>query len=107
MTVLLNQTQHLDHLSRAALPAMPIDQFGQQTIITLRPQSALTPRCQRLRSGERPGLALQYVEIVLEIEHLLIALVTALVAGEAAAFVPDLDATRIESDLDRFADINR
>jgi len=44
---------------------------------------------------------------VFEIEYLLIALVTALVTGEASPFVPDLDATRIEPDLDRFADINR
>ena len=42
-----------------------------------------------------------------EIEHLLMAFVTALVAGEAATFVPDLDTARIESDLNRPADIDR
>src|ERR1700737_5191520 len=66
----------------------------------------MTPRRQRLRSDKRARLALQHVEIMFEIEHLLIALVTTLMAGEAAPFVPDLDATRIEPDLDRFADIN-
>src|SRR5271166_5106108 len=107
MPMLAYQTQHLDHLAGAALLAVPTDQFGQQAIITLRPQPALPPRRQRLRSDECSRLTLQHVEIVFEIEHLLMAFVAALVAGEAATFVPDLDATRIEPDLDRPADLDR
>src|SRR5579863_1505091 len=107
MPMLPYQTQHLDHLACAALLAVPTDQFGQQAIVTLWPEPTLPPRRQRLRSDQRSRLTLQHVEIACEIEHLLMAFVTALVAGEAAAFVPDLDATRMESDLDRPADLDR
>ena len=87
MPVLFNQTQHLDHLARAALLAVPGNQFGQQAIVTLRPQPALTPRRQRLRSDQRSRLALQHVKIMFEIQHLLMAFVTAFMPRDAATFI--------------------
>jgi hypothetical protein len=42
-----------------------------------------------------------------ELEHLLMSLVTALVASETVALIPDLYVTRIEPDLDCLAHLNR
>ena len=50
MSMLLDQAQHLNHLARAALLAVPVDQFVEQPIITLRPQ----PRCRHAASGFEP-----------------------------------------------------
>src|SRR6516165_8714000 len=96
-----DQAQHLDHLARAAGLTVPLDKLGQQPIITGRPESALPPRRQRLRTDQPTRLAFQHVEIMCEIEHLLMAFVAALVTCEGAAFIADLDVARMEPHRDR------
>ncbi len=75
MPVLFYEAQYLDHLTRAALLSVAAYQFGQQAIVTLRPKPAPAPRKERLRSRLR---SFQGVEVVLEIEHLPVAFIAAL-----------------------------
>ncbi len=82
MTMRSNEAQHLDHLACAAGLAVPLDKLAHQPIITRRQESALPPRGQWLRTDQRTRLALQHVEIMFEIEHLLMTLVAALVARD-------------------------
>jgi hypothetical protein len=42
-----------------------------------------------------------------EVEHLLVALIAALMQGDAAAFIADFDVTRIKSHFDRLAGWSR
>src|SRR6266853_2784493 len=65
-----------------------------EPVETLRPASAFAPLPQWTRSRQRSRFLLQYIEIVLQIEHLLIATETALVPRHALQFLPDLDIRR-------------
>src|ERR1700682_376983 len=71
-----DQAKHLNHLARAARLAMSINELCEQPIITLRSQTTLAPCGQRLRADKRTGFAFQHVEIVIEVEHLLVAFLT-------------------------------
>src|ERR1017187_8219589 len=93
-TVPLAEREQLDHLPRAWVFAMPFLQTQPQPVETLRPPSAFAPLPQRTRSRQRSRFLLQHVEIVLQIEHLLIAPETALVPRHALPFLPDLDISR-------------
>src|ERR1017187_4015797 len=86
---------------------MSASQLFEQSMVTLRPQSAFPPLCERLRSDERAGLSLQHPKIMFQVENLLLPLVAALVARDAAALVPDFHVARIESYLDRLAGLGR
>src|SRR5271167_1585033 len=90
MAVLLDQAQHLDHLARAALLSMTTDQLVEESIVTGRPPSSLPPRRERFGSGQRARLALEHIQIMFQLRHLLMAFVTALVARDAAALVANL-----------------
>src|SRR6266478_3798960 len=61
-----DQAEHLNHLTRAALLAMSINELCEQLIVTRRPESSLAPCCRRRRAAKRARLALQHVEIVFE-----------------------------------------
>src|SRR2546421_7300847 len=63
-----DQAEYLNHLTRAALLAMSIDELCEQLIVTRRPESSLAPCCQWLRAAQRARLALQHIEIVFEVE---------------------------------------
>ena len=65
-----------------------------EPVEALRPASAFAPLLQRTRSRQRSRFLLQHVEIVLQIEHLLIATETALVPRHALPLLPDLDIGR-------------
>ncbi|HKH43626.1 MAG TPA: hypothetical protein VKM72_03090 [Thermoanaerobaculia bacterium] len=81
-----------DHLLRPGLAPVALDQRLPEAVVALRPAAEPTPLLQRLAAGERAGLALQHVEVVLEIEDLLVPAVAPLVTGHALALVPDLHA---------------
>jgi len=91
-----DQAKHLNHLARAARLAMALNELCEQPILTFRPQTTLALCGQRLRADKRTGFAFQHVEIVIEVEHLLVAFVAAFVAGDAAALIAHFDVTRIE-----------
>src|SRR5712691_5256673 len=69
-------------------------QAQPEPVETLRPAPAFTPLPQWTRSRQRSRFLLQYVEIVLQIEYLLIAPETTLVPRHALPFLPDLDIRR-------------
>ena len=52
---------------------------------------------QRLRPCQRARLVAQHIEVMLEIEHMLAAAVTALVTGDQATGLPDLDVQRMDA----------
>ena len=85
MSVLFDQAYHLNHLTGATLFSVPANQLFQQPIVTLWPQSFFPPRRERLGAGQRARLALQHIQVVLQVEHLLLTSVIAFVAGDAAA----------------------
>src|SRR3954451_14881357 len=93
--VLLRQLEQLDHLPGAALLAVPSDERFPDPIETRRPQTSLPPLFQRLRSGQRPWLAIENVEIVFEIQDLLLTAVTALVTRDTPAVVPQLNSAGV------------
>jgi len=74
----------------AALLAVPFDERFPDPVETRRPQTSLPPLFQRLRSGQRPWLAIENVEIVFKIQDLLLTAVTALVTGDTPAVMPQL-----------------
>jgi hypothetical protein len=47
VAVVFDQTQHLNHLARAARLTVSIYKLCEQLIVTLGPQSPLTPRSER------------------------------------------------------------
>src|SRR5258705_11786299 len=95
MTVLLRQLEQLDYLPGTALLSVPFDERFPDPVETRRPQAGLPSLFQRLRSGECAWLAIQNIEIVLQIQDLLLAAITTLVTGDAPAIVPKLYGARI------------
>src|SRR6266545_3259996 len=69
-------------------------QTKPEPVETLWPASAFPPLPQWTRSRQRSRFLLQHVEIVLQIEHLLVATETALMPRHALPFLPDLDIGR-------------
>ena len=90
---------HPDHRSCAVLPAVTLIQSPPQRVKLGRPPSALPPLLERLGAGHRPRLALEHVEIVIEVENLLPAAVTALMPGDTDTVVPDLEMGRVQAGL--------
>src|SRR5258708_28059502 len=90
MTVLLRQLEQVDHLPGTALLSVPFDERLPDPVETRRPQAGLPSLFQRLRSGECAWLAIQNIEIVLQIQDLLLAAITTLATGCAPALLPKL-----------------
>jgi hypothetical protein len=82
---------------------MPANQLVEQPIIAWRPEPPSPPRRQRRRAAKCARFALQHVEIMFEVEDLLVPLVAAFVARDAAALIAHFDVTRIKSHLDGLA----
>ena len=97
------QLEQPDHRLRPGLAPVALDQRLPEAVVARRPAAELAPLLQRLAPGERAGLALQHVEVVLEVQDLLVAAVAALVAGDPLALVPDLDVRGCQPGLDRGA----
>ena len=74
---------------------MPRSQPVPQFVVAGGPATRRAPLRQWRGPGEGAGLVTQNVQVMLEIEHVLAAAVAALVAGNQAAGVPDLDVQRI------------
>src|SRR5690349_21966682 len=91
MAELLAERQHRDHRAGAVLLAMPLSQLRPQLVVAGGPATGRAPLRQRLRPGKRAGFLAQHVEIMLKVEHMLAAAVTAFVAGNQPPGVPDLD----------------
>jgi transposase len=70
-----------------------------QRVIVGRPAPAAAPLLERLGAGHRTRLALEDVEVVIEVQNLLTAAVTALMTGNTSAAVPDLEMGRVEAGL--------
>src|SRR5437667_7962750 len=92
--VVFAKCAYRDHLPRAWVFAVSFLQALPEPVETLRPASAFAPLPQRTRSRQSSRFLLQHVEIVLQIEHLLIAAETALVPRHALPLLPDLDISR-------------
>src|SRR5438105_14145376 len=71
--VSLAQPEQLDRRPRARRWAVPCPQALPQTVEAFRPAPPFAPLLQRTRSCQCARLALQHVEIVLQIEHLFVA----------------------------------
>src|SRR5271156_3607693 len=66
---------HLDHGTCAMLSSPPFDQLIPDSVVALGPSALSPPLRQRRRTAQRAGLALQYIEVVLQIEDLLLTAV--------------------------------
>ncbi len=91
--------QQLDHRPRARLLGHAAPSALPQPVETLRPAPALPPLLQRRRTGQRSRLSLQHVQVMLQIQHLLVAPEAALVPRHALPLVPDLHIGRQQSRL--------
>ena len=69
-------------------------------VIARGPTAPLPPLLERFASRQRAGLALQRLEVVLQIENLLKPAVAAFMAGDALSVVPNLDVTCVDFCLD-------
>src|ERR1700712_2716306 len=95
MAELLAQSEHLHHGAGAVLLAVPRLQPVPEFIVADWPATGRAPLRQRLGSGKRARLVAQHIEIMLEIQHMLAAAVTAFVAGDQTASMPDVDMQRM------------
>src|SRR5271170_7978725 len=78
-----------------------------ELVITRRPTAGLAPLVQRFRPSKRAGLAVQHVQIVLQIKDLLADTIAAFVASHALTLVPHLDIERIDARLNPSAGLDR
>src|SRR5262249_55622201 len=92
--MLTSEPQQLDHRLRPKLTPLAVHKCLPHTVVARRPASSLTPLLEWLAASERTWLALEHVQVVLQVEQLLVPSVRARVASDAAALVPDLDAGR-------------
>src|SRR4051794_15054165 len=76
-----SELKQLDHLTCAMLTAVTHVQFMPQTVEGLRPASCLAPLGEGSRSGKCTWLALQHIQIMFQIEHLLLPAVAAFMAS--------------------------
>src|SRR5205823_14697870 len=65
------------------------------------PASSTPPLLEGFAASERARLVLEHVQVVVQVEDLLMPLVRARVARNAASLVPDLDRGWRQLDLDR------
>src|ERR1035437_1247144 len=89
MAMLPDEHQHLDHLFGSALLAMPIHQGLPGLIETCWPEAGPALLLQWPRSRQCTRLAIEHIEIMFQVEDLLLAPVTPLVASDTAAVVPE------------------
>ena len=75
-------------------------------VVADRPATSASPLLQRFAAGECAWFVLQHVQVVLQVEDLLMAVVRAHVASDAATLVPDLDAGWRQLHLDRHPGVN-
>ena len=97
MAELASQHHHGHHGAGAVLLAMPGLQPIPEFVVTGRPTPSLAPLLQRLGSGQRARLVAEHIKVVLKVQHLLAAAVTALVARNPLSRVPDLDVQRVHA----------
>jgi hypothetical protein len=88
MAVRLRKLEQIDHLFRATLLAMSFYERLPDLIEAGWPQTGFPFLFQRLGSGQWAWFTRQHIQIMLEIEDLLQASVTALVPSDTAASVP-------------------
>jgi hypothetical protein len=83
--------QQFDHLPRIVLAAVPRIQRLPEPVEGFGLAPRLVPLHQGRRTGQRSGLALQHIQVVLQIEHLLLAAGAAFMPGHAPAFMTQFD----------------
>src|SRR5579864_419241 len=88
MTVFRSQLEQLDHLPGAALFAVTFDKGLPDAIEAGGPQTSLPSLFQRLRSGQCARLAIQHIQVMLQLQDLLLTAVTPFVMSDTAAVVP-------------------
>src|SRR5260370_31117705 len=69
------ELQQLDHRPRPILAPMTFVQPVPELVIAVGPASSSTPLVQRFAAGERAWLMLEHVQVVLQVQHLLVATV--------------------------------
>src|SRR5579859_527040 len=92
-----------DHRFGSVLPSVALHERLPVLVVVGRPASSASPLLQRFAAGERARLVLEYVQVVLQVEDLLVTVVRAGVACDTVALVPDLNVGRCQLDLDRRA----
>ena len=70
-----------------------------ESVVGCRPAALRAPLLERRGPGQRARFAREHVEVVLEVEHLAVLSVTALVRGHALPLVPDLDREREDANV--------
>jgi hypothetical protein len=107
VTKLAAHLDHFHHRTGAVLLAVSGTQPLPKLIVASRPPPRLPPLRQRFGASERARLMSEHIEIVFEIEHVLTALMAALVPRDLAAAVPDLDMRRTDAHLHPGARLRR
>src|ERR1700693_4351761 len=91
LPVLFAQLKERDHLLRAFLLAVTLNQALPKVIKAGGPAPGLAPLVERLAPGECAGLVVEGVEVMLQIEKLLVAPIAALVHRQSPPLVPDFN----------------
>jgi hypothetical protein len=102
-----SELQQLDHLPRALLTTMARVQPMPPPVEGLWPAPCLAPLGQCSRPGQCAGLALQHIQVVLQIEHLLLAAEAAFVPRHTPALMPQLNKISVYASFDLGSGLQR
>ena len=82
------QLQDRDHLACPGLLAQSANQPLPESVVTGGPATHLTALLQGFGSGHCAGLMLEHIQVVLQVEHLLLFVITSFVPADALVVVP-------------------
>src|ERR1035441_1803079 len=91
----------------ASRSALALADSGPEAVVAGRPASLCSALFQRRRPCQCSRLLREHIEVVLQIKHMLEAVMAALMPRCGAAPVPDFDVGRIDLGLDRCPDRHR
>src|SRR5215471_21668937 len=82
------ELKQLDHRSGAVLASMALHECLPVLVVADRPASSAAPLLQWFAAGECARFVLEYVQVMLQLEDLLMAVVRAHMACDAVTLVP-------------------
>ena len=97
------QQQHIDHHARSGRTAYAFRSHLPEAVITARPAALCAALFESGRTGQCARLLLECVQIVLQLQHFLLALVAAFMPCHAPSSVPDLHVGGVDLGLGRCA----